>query len=608
MEHFQLMALSGSLTGDPSVGIAASRAGALGVLDLTFAPNIEAALSSIARFGRYGRGAGGIMIDASAGQLIAAIARQFSSFLNTAIIVPTEPDHLGEQVETLRRSGLRVLLEVVSSDEAELGETVGVDGLIAKGHEAGGRVGESTSFVLLQQLLDRASLPTWVRGGIGLHSAAAAYVAGAAGVALDSQLLLSRESILPPEMRDAIARMDGSETACLGAELGAAYRVYAQPGFAAVDRLKDAAGALMRDTRPSVAVRRAWQDTVRQEVDWADPGRSVWPLGQDAAFAARLARSGRTVGGILHEVRAAVDDHVAAARALRPMAEGAPLAQSHGTRYPIVQGPMTRVSDRAAFAARVAEAGALPFLALALMRGGEVARLLKETKRRLGGRPWGVGILGFVPDELRQEQIAVIREVRPSVRADRRRASRSGGGLEEAASPLTCTFRRLDCSDASSERAPGGSCSRAGSAAGTSVPGRASALWNTMIDDLLEAAVRPRIAAKVHVLFAGGIHDARSAAMLAALAAPLAKAGAKVGVLLGTAYLFTRGGGRNQGDHPRLPARGAPVPPDRAAGDRPRPHHPLRRYAVRPATSRERDNGWSRRRVRRRQSAMRSSS
>jgi len=45
---------------------------------------------------------------------------------------------------------------------------------------------------------------------------------------------------------------------------------------------------------------------------------------------------------------------------------------------------------------------------------------------------------------------------------------------------------------------------------------------------------------KCQVLFAGGIHDAKSAAMVAALAGPLAERGAKIGALLGTAYLFTK--------------------------------------------------------------------
>ena len=44
---------------------------------------------------------------------------------------------------------------------------------------------------------------------------------------------------------------------------------------------------------------------------------------------------------------------------------------------------------------------------------------------------------------------------------------------------------------------------------------------------------------QLHVLFAGGIHDARSSAMVAAIAAPLAARGAKIGVLMGTAYIAT---------------------------------------------------------------------
>ena len=44
----------------------------------------------------------------------------------------------------------------------------------------------------------------------------------------------------------------------------------------------------------------------------------------------------------------------------------------------------------------------------------------------------------------------------------------------------------------------------------------------------------------IHVLFAGGIHDARSAALVGVMAAPLTERGMRVGVLMGTAYLFTR--------------------------------------------------------------------
>ena len=59
--------------------------------------------------------------------------------------------------------------------QAELGQQLGVDGLIAKGHEAGGWVGEETTFILLQRLLHSVELPIYASGGIGPHTAAACY-------------------------------------------------------------------------------------------------------------------------------------------------------------------------------------------------------------------------------------------------------------------------------------------------------------------------------------------------------------------------------------------------------------------------------------------------
>ena len=66
-----------------------------------------------------------------------------------------------------------MLVTVTSIDEALAAEAAGADGLIAKGNESGGRVGESSAFVLLQKLVERVATPIWVQGGIGPHTAAA---------------------------------------------------------------------------------------------------------------------------------------------------------------------------------------------------------------------------------------------------------------------------------------------------------------------------------------------------------------------------------------------------------------------------------------------------
>jgi acyl transferase domain-containing protein/NAD(P)-dependent dehydrogenase (short-subunit alcohol dehydrogenase family) len=61
-----------------------------------------------------------------------------------------------------------------------------------------------------------------------------------------------------------------------------------------------------------------------------------------------------------------------------------------------------------------------------------------------------------------------------------------------------------------------------------------------MIEVLLEHLGASARGEDLAVVFAGGIHDALSASMVAALAAPLAERGVGIGVLMGTAYLFTR--------------------------------------------------------------------
>ena len=101
-----------------------------------------------------------------------------------------------------------------------------------------------------------------------------------------------------------------------------------------------------------------------------------------------------TIGGIVQAVDAAIDASLATARSTPPLAVESPLARSHGTRYPIVQGPMTRVSDRPEFAKAVADAGALPFLALAMLRGVEARALLAGTATLLDSKPWGWVCLG----------------------------------------------------------------------------------------------------------------------------------------------------------------------------------------------------------------------
>ena len=200
---------------------------------------------------------------------------------------------------------------------------------------------------------------------------------------------------------------------------------------------------------------------------------------------------------------------------------------------------MTRVSDRAEFAAAVAHARrpAVPRArAAARSRGRRAAAA--QTRELAGERPWGVGILGFVPPELRAEQLEVVRRAPTAVRADRGRPPRPGAGARGAghrdlsarplAGPAEAVPRR---------RAPGDSCSRVANAAATS--GRARAWCCGTVDArvLLEAEL-PRVRSATSCSPAASTTRARPRWWRAA-AAGASERGVKVGVLLGTAYLFT---------------------------------------------------------------------
>ncbi|GAA3463210.1 SDR family NAD(P)-dependent oxidoreductase [Saccharothrix longispora] len=487
----------------PRLTAAAARAGALGVLELP-AGDLRAATDVLDRTARWTTGRFGVRVrpgcavpdlpDAADTVLLADPARTARDF----------PDR-------------RVLVEVVDLAEARAAVDSGAAGLVVRGREAGGRVGGLSTFVLLQQVLAAVDVPVWAAGGIGPHTAAAAVAGGASGVVLDTQLALFADAGLPVELTAALDGLDGSETV-----LHQGHRVLKRRG-------------------PGVPELPADDIAGQGEPHWLGPDLRTQfpPVGQDVALASAFARRWPTAGAAIRGVRDAVLAAIADDAAVRVLGPGSTGARHLGTALPVVQGPMTRVSDRPGFAAAVADGGGLPFLALALSGPGQTRDLLTRTRDELGDRPWGVGVLGFAAEDVRAAQLAVVKEVRPT------HAIIAGGRPAQAADleaagvsaflhvPSPGLLRQFLAAGARKFVFEGAECG------GHVGPRHSFPLWESQVDVLLDHLAAGGEAGELTVLFAGGVHDERSAAMVAALATPLARAGAGVGVLMGTAYLFT---------------------------------------------------------------------
>jgi acyl transferase domain-containing protein/NAD(P)H-dependent flavin oxidoreductase YrpB (nitropropane dioxygenase family)/acyl carrier protein len=457
---------------------AAAGAGGLGVLDLTAGG--RTAREELAKAVEWVRSGFGVRLTDVAGFPAEDLPAPVHTVLLTADSALTAADFPGR----------RVLAEVTGRAGAQAAAAAGAAGLIARGHEAGGQVGELSSFVLLQQLLADGSfdLPVWVWGGAGPYTAVAAVAGGAAGVVLDTQLALLADAETPPVFTAALAGLDGSETAVVD-------------GVRLLQRRGPARGL----------------------------DQQALPIGQDGFLAARFEKRWGTVGAAVRGVAEAVNGTLAAA------------VDTFSEPLPVAQGPMTRVSDQAAFAAAVAAEGGLPFLALALSGPAQTRALLEQTKESLGDAPWGVGVLGFAADEIKSAQLAIIRELRPS------HAIIAGGRPAQAAAleevgistflhvPSPGLLKQFLESGARKFIFEGSECG------GHVGPRNSFPLWEAqlgVLDDFL-ATAGDDVAAGLQLFFAGGVHDERSAAMVAAMASPLAARGVTVGVLMGTAYLFT---------------------------------------------------------------------
>ncbi|WP_405850697.1 SDR family NAD(P)-dependent oxidoreductase [Streptomyces niveus] len=416
-------------------------------------------------------------------------------------------------------AGRRVLAEVTSLAEALTAAEAGAAGLIVRGSESGGRAGELSTFVLLQQVLAEPALdlPAWACGGIGPHSAAATVAGGAAGVVLDTQLALFDEAGLPTELTAVLAGLDGSETV-------------RHHGVRVLRRRGPSAPELPADKAEFTA--RIGSDDLRTQ---------FVPLGQDAFLAASFAERWTTVAEAVRGIGAAMADAFADDTPAAALAAGSAGARALGTRLPVAQGPMTRVSDEPAFAAAVSAEGGLPFLALALANAERTRSMLERTRDALGDAKWGVGVLGFADEDIKAAQLDVVREVKPT------HAIIAGGRPAQAAAleaegittflhvPSPGLLRQFLAAGARRFIFEGAECG------GHVGPRNSFPLWEAQTEVLLDflADADEGTAAELTVLFAGGIHDERSAAMAAALAAPLTRAGVGFGVLMGTAYLFT---------------------------------------------------------------------
>ena len=207
----------------------------------------------------------------------------------------------------LKDAGVVCMPTIAAPRHAEKVVAMGVDAVIAQGQEGGGHTGQIPTSLLLPRVTAMVDVP--VMGAGGFHDGrglVAALAWGAAGVAMGTRFLLTKESTVPEEVKARYLAAALTDTVVTRAIDGAPQRVIRTP---LVERLSSGPSVFVmgRAVGNALRLRRltgtSLPDLVREGLAMRRNGELTWAQVAMAANAPMLTRAtmveGRLEAGIL---------------------------------------------------------------------------------------------------------------------------------------------------------------------------------------------------------------------------------------------------------------------------------------------------------------------
>jgi NAD(P)H-dependent flavin oxidoreductase YrpB (nitropropane dioxygenase family) len=222
------------------------------------------------------------------------------------------------QIKRLKDAGVRVVPSIGARRHAEKVAAWGVDAVIVQGGEGGGHTGAVATTLLLPQVVDAVEIPVIAAGGFfDGRGLVAALAYGAAGVAMGTRFLLTRESTVPDSVKQYYLARAVADTVVTTRIDGVPHRVL-RTEF--VDELEhtNVVTSLPRALRNAVAFKKlsatSWRGMLREGLAMKREGDLKWSQVILAANTPMLLRAGLVEGrldaGVLSsgQVTGVIDD------------------------------------------------------------------------------------------------------------------------------------------------------------------------------------------------------------------------------------------------------------------------------------------------------------
>ncbi|MFW9866338.1 MAG: beta-ketoacyl synthase N-terminal-like domain-containing protein, partial [Candidatus Thorarchaeota archaeon] len=328
------------------------------------------------------------------------------------IICAYSPD--SKDIELMQKYSKLLLSEVLYLEEAYV-TAEWSDMFLVKGNEAGGIVGTKNSFILIQEF-QKAGLSFVSQGGFGVYNISSALIGGAIGVVLESQLFLLPECPLNAEFKSYIKTIDENDFYLSYETSQYNYRLIGKLANKAIRLIKgieqnnfskinskfnnkylDQKYNLIQEISNLSKNYRFYSDPV--------PKHSFLPSDHGICFANYIHKKFQNLENFFGKIVKIITNQIRNSKKNWPFTKNSEFAKQLSIMYPIIQGPMANISDNVSFAIEVAENGALPILALGGLLKEETEDLLSNINTgNLSDEMYGCGIIGLDAVKSRREE------------------------------------------------------------------------------------------------------------------------------------------------------------------------------------------------------------
>ncbi|MHA2008977.1 MAG: SDR family NAD(P)-dependent oxidoreductase [Promethearchaeota archaeon] len=526
---------------DPSLSIRISQLGGVGLVDLEslsssqYQKILETIKSSLTSDNLWG-----IRIHTQE-----ALNRIDFNFVVPIVICAFSPN--SQEIKKMQENSNLLLSEVCYLEEAyERAEWS--DLFLVKGNEAGGMVGTKNSFILIQEF-HKAGIPFIIQGGFGVYNICSAFMGGSLGVVLESQLYLFSACPISQEFKDYIKTINENDFYLILESSRYNYRLIGKLANKSIRAIREievkelsylcedinnTSGVLKSDLYRKVT------EIEKKSLFYSDPNpKHSWlPSDHGISFANYILNTFSTLENFLDSISKIIQKQIERIQSNWPFVKNSEFAKLFNITYPIIQGPMANISDQIEFAKKIAENGALPIFALGGLLGIEAESLLSSAANSdLTEKPYGCGIIGLEVIKLRREEhLKSISKHGPALTLvaagsiDLGVQIKKSGNTVLIHTPALSMFKDALKKNLDFIILEGNEC-------GGHIGSLSSfVLWESILEYL--DVNKKDTKKKVNIIFAGGIINELSTAMLASMIGTHLEL-INPGIQMGTAYLLT---------------------------------------------------------------------